>query len=671
MASTNGVFPELTIELTPTTPHGAGTSSASPLAQTVENALREVLAWRPRGGDAKGFVAALNQAFTISEVDGHTEFSWTPRSYAVQADLGAVTGAQASLYTRAKAAIDQSLPLLEGLFSLRPDADKEDSDANRALVRVKLLELVNELGQVGGPRIPRVDDLFESLVGNDLTSDDPATVGGLLGAMRAEFGFDRQRINTIDEEQNLSNYLIIVDHVLCLRRSWNTQKGFFDQTGADVFIGTQFVLISRALGVVAESVQELYFVLDSVFLGAAERQVVVLDSGLTIAELFGWVDRFASVEAPQIMRDSGKDGAITLQPTLQKLVALVQAAGRQSEGQANTLQTRALSKRPTLSRRQRAEGPVANLQDGFKHPRTQAALRELADHLATTLDLINRIKRLPPPTIGAVRLFDVLGGNDRGAKLLRIPPDSITPLTVNDQTTLRLVISGADFQDGATVQAIQEASVAGNARVRRAATAVSEPVLGTVSFMDARFILAMFDVVSLEPGLWRVEVINPDDQSAQLAGVFRIDLLGPTPPPSPSPSPSPTPSPTPLPTPLSVDMAALYDNNSVFIPPVLDPVEPIRVNSSDVRSIRVQFNHALDEGTVILEKTVQIFDQGSKAMVDGDLEISQDVELIFTASENLSDGRYRIILTTGILDLDGDALDDEYVADFTISSSEL
>ena len=61
-----------------------------------------MLNWRSAGfnGDAKGFVAALNQSFTLTRVQGHTEFTWTPRSYSsVQTGLGALTGAQASIYT--------------------------------------------------------------------------------------------------------------------------------------------------------------------------------------------------------------------------------------------------------------------------------------------------------------------------------------------------------------------------------------------------------------------------------------------------------------------------------------------------------------------------------------------------------------------------------------------
>lgn len=148
-ADKNGTYPELVMDVGTSAPRPV-TAATSSLGQAVESALREVLAWRPRTSDPQGFVAALNQAFTMSEVEGHTEWSWAPRSYAIQADMGAVTGAQASIYARARAALNQSsIPLLEGLYPLRPDADEQEMKSSRAVVRSTLTELVSELGDGG------------------------------------------------------------------------------------------------------------------------------------------------------------------------------------------------------------------------------------------------------------------------------------------------------------------------------------------------------------------------------------------------------------------------------------------------------------------------------------------------------------------------------------------
>ena len=77
-----------------------------------------MLGWKLKDGDPKGFTGALTQSFTLAEVEGHIESRWTPRTYAVQTDLsGGITGAQASVYSRAKDALDQSLPLLDGLYA--------------------------------------------------------------------------------------------------------------------------------------------------------------------------------------------------------------------------------------------------------------------------------------------------------------------------------------------------------------------------------------------------------------------------------------------------------------------------------------------------------------------------------------------------------------------------
>ncbi len=265
-------------------PSSSSAPSSSDLGQTVQSALREVLNWRPSGyqGDAKGFVAALNQSFALRQIEGHTEFTWTPRSYAaVQTGLGALTGAQASIFTRAQVARDQALPLLDGLYPLRSDADDQDVAAIRAIVRSGWTELVNELGIEGGPRVLRVDDLFRQLTGSlgSVINPDPEQVGGQLGQLASLFGLSRSRVNTIDEEQNLTNFLIVADYTLGLLQSWLTQRRFFTRgSGSEPFLGTQLVLVERSLAVVAESVQEVYRAMDSVFLGREERQVVELRS---------------------------------------------------------------------------------------------------------------------------------------------------------------------------------------------------------------------------------------------------------------------------------------------------------------------------------------------------------------------------------------------------------
>jgi hypothetical protein len=352
----------------------------APLGQLVEGALRDVLGWRPKASDTKGFTAALNQAFTLQEVEGHTKWTWTPRSYAVQTDMGAVTGAQASIYNRAKVALDQSLPLLDGLYSLQPAILPEDQESIRAVVRAELTQLVNEFGVLGGPRVQRVDELFLLLLGNPAVTN-PEQVAGVLGTLGDRFGLARNRVNTIEDEQNLTNYLILVDYVIGLSQSWITQKPFFvlnSGTTPAPFLGTQLVLLSRAMDVVVELVQDAYFAMDSVFLGPAERQTVRLkfaSSDLFIGDLLDWVDRVASDEGRRLIDGGGKDGVGTLTSILDTLRDLVRkslinkAVGGTQDG--------------------------SKLVPGYSTPRVQRALLALADQLDATHTLA---EALPPPT---------------------------------------------------------------------------------------------------------------------------------------------------------------------------------------------------------------------------------------------------------------------------------
>ena len=82
----------------------------------------------------------------------------------VQADLGEVTGAQASIYGRREPPW-----IMACLLSLWPNGVTPGCGCPKvsikALVRSALTELVAELGTVGGPRLQRVDDYFFQLLG--------------------------------------------------------------------------------------------------------------------------------------------------------------------------------------------------------------------------------------------------------------------------------------------------------------------------------------------------------------------------------------------------------------------------------------------------------------------------------------------------------------------------
>src|SRR5207249_1443530 len=178
---------------------------------------------------------------------------------------------------------------------------------------------------------------FKALLGEQPKEvTNPEQVRGHLGELGSRFGLQRSLVNTIAEEQNLSNYFIIGDMTIALQHSWDFQRKSFDRKGRDAFLGTQLVLLSRSLEVLAESAQEVEFALDSVFVGPAERQTTPLKDGtetefepiLTVDELLSWIQSVATEESPRVINEAGKDGVISLAPTLRELDRQVEKALR-------------------------------------------------------------------------------------------------------------------------------------------------------------------------------------------------------------------------------------------------------------------------------------------------------------------------------------------------------
>jgi hypothetical protein len=341
----NPILVEDLASLRPDAAPGAGP------APTVERALRDILGATPARGDGAAFLAALERSFTVTEpaslngrapageivpvtTDGRV-WTWSPRGYALQADMGSLAGAQASIYRRAQLALEESLPLLDGLEPLIPFEDEEAVAAARGVVRSELQRVVQELGREGGPSVGLIDQLLESLVGQPPAPPPPPSapripadaVGGHLGDLREHFGLNRALINTIEEEQNFTNFLVLSDYVTGLWAEWSDQRPSF-LPGGPVFFGTQLVLISRELQVASESVREVYAALDTVLIGEGERATLTLQVGganVLLGSLLEWADHFLTVDARELIESAGRQGALSLEATLVALEAQVAA----------------------------------------------------------------------------------------------------------------------------------------------------------------------------------------------------------------------------------------------------------------------------------------------------------------------------------------------------------
>src|SRR5581483_10804637 len=379
---------------------GSGTGSIRDLGTTVNRAINDVLGWKTKTDDPKGFIGALNASFCCQEVEGHTECTWTPRTYAVATDLaGGITGAQASLYTRAKEALDLSLPILDGLYALDPTADTDEIDAVKKVARSQMTELVNELGSLGGPKPFRVSQYFDLLLAvgfplfpNQVVVHDPDNIGGTLGKLREVLGVNSRSddfVNSVEDEQDVTNYRILADYMTSLAQSWVNNLSFLmtpPPAGTQPFFGTQLVLLSRQLSVIAESVDEVRFAMDSVFIGPSERQTLPItttaasNKAYTIyaEDLLSWIYSFATQEGPQLVQEGGK-----------------YAVGESFTRQVRNLQLMVEGARNPIN--------TTDLPSAFFTPRVQTAWHELGLQLKSLVRLAKPIiHKIVPPVLREV-----------------------------------------------------------------------------------------------------------------------------------------------------------------------------------------------------------------------------------------------------------------------------
>jgi hypothetical protein len=66
----------------------------------------------------------------------------------------------------------------------------------------------------------------------------------------------------VEDEQNITNYRIFSDYLTSLAQSWVNNLKFFGLDTKHAFLGSQLVLLSRQLSVVADTVDEVRFTLE-------------------------------------------------------------------------------------------------------------------------------------------------------------------------------------------------------------------------------------------------------------------------------------------------------------------------------------------------------------------------------------------------------------------------
>lgn len=501
-------YPVLTEEVAyrPSSPVGIPTTGAGGIAgpgasnigQIAMQAVTDVLGWKVNTADPKGFLGALTQSFSLKDVEGHVESTWMPRTYAVQTDLGGgITGAQASLYMRAKDALDQSLSLLDGLYPLDPDADPEYVRALREMARSQMNEIVKELGVVGVPSILRINTYFKILLGQDITKLppagvqlDPDQIRGTLGDIRKEYGiyFEGNPFNnSVEDEQDITNFRVISDYMTSLCQSWIVNRKFFEiESKQPAFFGTQLVLISRQFNVIAETVNEVRFALDSVFIGPNERQTLLLKfpdgskfPSMYLEDVLDEVDSFVTNEGPRLLRDGGKISVTNnILPVVRDLKDMIELTSNQRDN---------------------------DVPKGFRTARVRRAMDDLTGQLDQLRKLTEQVEqKLPTP------LTDLV-----------ISSISVTP----PQSAV-----GGTITKGAPGSATNwRISIYGNAFDPAAEVAIYSPVPLTETLKVEYFSAQRIDVIfnptadNLPQIDHDIEVTNPDGQFALLSPAFHWD----------------------------------------------------------------------------------------------------------------------------------------------------
>lgn len=312
----------------------AGTSrpstsnSTNLLERQVSRAIAQVLGRAP-GSSPESFMRAVSDVFPTqkngkisltparSAVSLYSQSNAAENGYspamngAMSAGLvGQLSADQATLYRQATTVAADALKVLAGLQPFVPEAEIDKVEALRSLVGDEINSLVEEFGRVDEPRSQRVDNYFTQLRGPN---------GHLLQLGDRAF-LTRSRVvpTTLEDEAQIAGYDLLVNYVGILKDIWDSFRGKKSLQYPEFSLR-----LSRAsvlLPTIAEGNNNFMAALDSIGFTETERRSSASrfsDLGndpnlplpdLTVADLNEWIDRFASLEAPRYLADSGQYG---------------------------------------------------------------------------------------------------------------------------------------------------------------------------------------------------------------------------------------------------------------------------------------------------------------------------------------------------------------------------
>jgi hypothetical protein len=306
----------------------SATSTTNLLERQVSNAIAQVLGRSP-GSSPTSFISALKDAFPTSN-DGKVSFTpsrsavslysqngYTPTMTGEMSAglVGQLSAEQAALYRQASVIVADAIKVLAGLQPFVPEAEMDKVDALRAMIQSEIKMLVDEFGRIDEPRADRVNTYFNQLKGSN----------GHLTQFGERAFLDRRLAipTTVEDEAQIAGFELLKNYVGILSNIWNNYQGTASSPKSLNY--PEFSLrLSRAsvlLPVIAEGNANFMSALDSIGFTETERRssasrFTTLGKSqpglplpdITVNDLNEWIDRFASLEGPANLADSGQYG---------------------------------------------------------------------------------------------------------------------------------------------------------------------------------------------------------------------------------------------------------------------------------------------------------------------------------------------------------------------------
>lgn len=239
---------------------------------------------------AQQLKTVLNRTIVKTQRDGMTVYEVQRRGVVpTDTGVGQIRGTQATYYQQVNKIRDAAFELLNMLVCQLRDCDEEEIDFLKENIRTTVSDIVAEIGREGGALPKRVDVLFDTLREDLDALEDALGVGAPLG--------DQKEMDIAQREENQRNFRLLNESLIVgafsLQNVSNQYRVEIVQAR-----GTLLATLLRTVEAIADSVQGIYSLMDSVRLGAVDRRVTIVTGATTVEQLLSWIETSASTEWP-------------------------------------------------------------------------------------------------------------------------------------------------------------------------------------------------------------------------------------------------------------------------------------------------------------------------------------------------------------------------------------